>query len=64
MDMSVDMGMDMGMMYEETTQVADPLLSNWFFVGGVSVAVLALGVVAGLLLAKRKIKKGIDLYED
>ena len=60
----------MDMMYEdmmqatEVLEVADPLLSNWFFVGGMSAGVLILGVVAGLLLAKWKIKKGIDLYED
>ena len=65
MDMSVDMGMDM--MYGETmettemVEVKDPLMSNWFFVGGLSVAALALGVAAGLLLAKRKIKKGIEI---
>ena len=32
--------------------------------GGVAAAVLAIGVLLGLLSAKRKIKKGIDLYED
>ena len=40
------------------------LLSNWFFVGGVSGGVLLLSVVIGLLLAKSKIKKGFDVYED
>lgn len=43
---------------------ADELMGSWVFVGGVTAGVLALGVLAGLLCAKRKIKKGIDLYED
>ncbi|MBO5178393.1 MAG: hypothetical protein J6K15_10995 [Lachnospiraceae bacterium] len=50
---------------EATTEVSmDGLLSNWFFVGGVSGGVLLLSVVIGLLLAGRKIKKGFDVYED
>lgn len=56
-----------GMMEETGTSTGitvDGLLSNWFFVGGVSGAVLALSVVIGLLLAKHKIKKGFDVYED
>lgn len=60
-------GGDMGEgMYTETGMpaVKNPILSNWFFVIGVSVAVLAVSVVLGILLAKRKIKKGIELYED
>lgn len=50
----------------EGTQVplADKLMSSRVFVGGVAAAVLAIGVLLGLLSAKRKIKKGIDLYED
>jgi hypothetical protein len=44
--------------------VKDPLLSSWPFVIGISVAVLAISVALGVLLAKRKIKKGIELYED
>lgn len=66
-----DMGYmgDMGYMDETmsgTQQVSkiDELMSSWIFVGGVSAAVLALGVLVGLLAAKRKIKKGMDLYED
>lgn len=48
-----------------TTEISiDSLLSNWFFVGGVSGGVLLLSVVIGLLLAKLKIKKGFDVYED
>ena len=66
---------DTGAIYEEefvmspeteaTTEVSmDSLLSNWYFVGGVSGGVLLLSVVLGLLLAKSKIKKGFDVYED
>jgi len=40
------------------------LLSNWFFVGGVSAGTLLLSIVIGLLLAQSKIKKGFDVYED
>ena len=48
-----------------TTEVSiDSLLSNWYFVGGVSGGVLLLSIVIGLLLAKSKIKKGFDIYED
>ena len=50
---------------ETTTEISiDGLLSNWFFVGGVSGGVLLLSVIIGLLLAKSKIKKGFDVYED
>lgn len=42
----------------------DPLLSSWPFVIGISAAVLAISIVIGVFLAKRKIKKGIELYED
>ena len=50
---------------EAATEVSvDGLLSNWFFVGGVSGGMLLLSVVIGLLLAGRKIKKGFDVYED
>ena len=66
---------DTGSLYEEdmmmesettaTTEVSvDSLLSNWYFVGGVSGGVLLLSIVIGLLLAKSKIKKGFDVYED
>ena len=48
-----------------TTEISiDSLLSNWYFVGGVSGVVLLLSIVSGLLLAKSKIKKGFDVYED
>jgi hypothetical protein len=42
----------------------DPLLSNWFFVIGISIASLVIGSLIGILLAKKKIKKGIEVYED
>lgn len=68
------MVVDMGMVYDEgydmsatevTTEVStDSLLSNWFFVGGVSAGVLLVSVALGLLLARLKIKKGFDVYED
>jgi len=46
------------------TTVKDPLLSSWVFVIGISTAVLFVSVAVGLLLAKRRIKKGIEIYED
>lgn len=50
---------------ETTSEVSiDSLLSNWYFVGGVSSGMLLLSIVIGLLLAKHKIKKGFDVYED
>lgn len=64
-------GMDTGMMGDmygmtgtEGTEVKDPLLSNWFFVIGISVATLVVSVGLGILLAKKRIKKGIELYEN
>ena len=63
-------GGDMGMMgdgmdmMEGATTPKDPILSSWPFVIGISVLALAIGVGLGVLWAKLKIKKGIDLYED
>ena len=68
-------GIDTGSLYDEnfydtsytevTTETSmDSLLSNVFFIGGVSVGTLVLSIVIGLLLAKVKIKKGFDVYED
>lgn len=53
-----------GTMVDPMGAVKDPLLSSWPFVIGISAAVLAVSVTIGVLLAKRKIKKGIELYED
>ena len=50
---------------EATTEVSiDSLLSDWYFVGGVSGGMLLFSIVIGLLLAKSRIKKGFDVYED
>lgn len=46
------------------TEVKEPLLASWPFVLGISGAVLLVSVTLGALLARRKIKKGIELYED
>ncbi|MBU5333906.1 hypothetical protein KQI61_17055 [Anaerocolumna aminovalerica] len=54
-----DMGGDMGGM-----KTKDPLLSNWVFVIGITVVSLAVSIGIGILLAKRKIKKGLELYEN
>lgn len=59
------MPMEEGMLVDAAgTGVKDPLLSNWLFVIGISFVVFAVSVTLGILLAKRKIKKGIELYED
>ncbi len=58
-DMYMDPVMETGM-----AQVKDPLLSSWPFVIGISAGVLLISMVLGALLARRKIKKGIELYED
>lgn len=71
----VSVGGDMGMedmdymeqgMYGTEQQVFnfDELLSSPVFVGGTIAAILVLGILFGLLAAKCRIKKGIDLYED
>lgn len=57
----IDPGMETG---TGMAEVKDPLLSSWPFVMGISVAVLVVSIALGALLAKLKIKKGIDLYED
>ena len=49
---------------EQQVSKTDELLGSWVFVGGTAAATLVLGILFGLLSAKRKIKKGIDLYED
>lgn len=62
MDMT---GMDESMMGDTTgSTVKDPFLSSPVPIIGISAATLVVGVLCGILLAKKKIKKGIDLYED
>ncbi|HWT26377.1 MAG TPA: hypothetical protein VN131_00425 [Mobilitalea sp.] len=66
---AVDPGMSQGMptdpsMVTGMVEVKDPLLSSWPVVIGISGAVLFVSIVLGALLARRKIKKGIELYED
>lgn len=51
-------------MLGNATAVKDPLLASWPFVIGLSSGVLLISIVLGVLLAKLRIKKGIDLYED
>ncbi len=63
-DFSFDEGMYMDPSMETMTEAKDPLLSSWPYVIGISAAVLAVSVFLGVLLARRKIKKGIELYED
>lgn len=60
---------DEGMYFDPTmgtgvTEVKDPLLSSWPFVIGLSAGILLVSIVLGALLARRKIKKGIEIYED
>ncbi len=55
---------DGGMTVDPTSGMKSSLLSSWPFVIGISSAVLVVSIVLGALLAKRKIKKGIELYED
>ncbi|HKM00355.1 MAG TPA: hypothetical protein VJZ06_10640 [Mobilitalea sp.] len=73
--MGFEEGVDMGMGFDEgmysdpmmetgMAEVKDPLLSSWPFVIGISAAVLCVSIILGILLARRKIKKGIELYED
>lgn len=66
-----DMGFVEGMEYmdgmtQETQQASltDRLLGSWIVIGGITAGVLVIGVLFGILSAKHKIKKGIDLYED
>ena len=64
-DEAIDVGADTGSEgLEGTVEVKDPLLSSPVAVGGISLAVIAVGCVLGFILAKRKIKKGIEVYED
>ena len=40
------------------------VMSSWPFVIGITSVSLVLSIVIGILLAKKRIKKGFDLYED
>ncbi len=57
-----DMGMGMETGMGETLK--DPFLSSWTPIIGISGAVLVVSFGMGILLAKKRIKKGYDLYED
>ncbi len=57
------MGGDMGDIGTETG-VKDPILSNIPFVSITIGAALVVGIVLGILLGKKRIKKGFDLYEN
>lgn len=68
-DTGVDMGMgtDVGMGTEvpvDGNATKAPLLSSWVFVIGITTVTLAISIGLGILWAKRKIKKGFELYED
>jgi len=59
------MNFDTGMMVDPAaTEAKGSLLSSWPFVIGISAAVLVVSIALGALLARIKIKKGIELYED
>ncbi len=47
-----------------TTKTSGSLMSNWLFVIGISAVTLVISIVFAILLAKKRIKKGFDLYED
>lgn len=55
-------GGEMGM--EVPSSGGSSVLSSWGFVGGITGATLVVSIVLGILLAKKRIKKGFDLYED
>lgn len=49
---------------ETIMEFMEGLLSSWIFVGGVTGGMVLLSVLIGFLLARAKIKKGFDVYED
>lgn len=59
-------GMMGGDMYGEVqvSSAKGSVMSSWPFVIGISSVTLVLSIVIGILLAKKRIKKGFDLYED
>lgn len=58
-DLSSLIGMD-----GNISEPKESLLSNWYFIIGISAGTLVIGAILGGLLALKKIKKGIELYED
>lgn len=46
------------------TSAKGTVMSSWPFVIGITSVTLVLSIVIGILLAKKRIKKGLDLYED
>lgn len=40
------------------------VMSSWPFVIGITSGTFVISIVIGILLAKKRIKKGFDLYED
>lgn len=46
------------------TEYMEELLSNGYFVGGVTAGVVLLSVIIGLLLAEKSIKRGFYSYDD
>lgn len=65
-ELTGDMGVD-GMNGEVGAPGSAPkesIMSNWGFVIGISAATLVVSIVLGILLAKKRIKKGFDLYEN
>lgn len=66
-DAGMNAGMDIGMGTEvpmDGNSVKSSPLSSWVFVIGITALTLAIGIGLGILMAKRKIKKGFELYED
>ena len=67
-DMGLDIGGEMGtgidMEIGGTEAPKDPLLSSVPFVAGTIGGVLFVSIIVGILLGKRRIKKGFDNDED
>lgn len=57
-----DMGLGGDMVGETST--GSSVMSSYPFVIGISAVTLTLSIILGILLAKKRIKKGFDLYED
>lgn len=64
-DINID-GMEGGVIGDDMggVKTKDPLLSSWVFVIGITAVSLVVSIGLGILLAKRKIKKGFELYEN